>query len=171
MLQLLLMWIHILNPYGFWYLWVICNPWPVPVKTCTLVYGYGFWRVRARVAHDIPYSQPVESCSLLWFLSYTCWAYFFLFIPWLFDFSCDMCWRITFHFCFIIYMTFTLIVSGTCGCLLTFHFTLIGHVSTLFLSYMHLPWPLIEYALTLLLTYVYHALDMRTIVYNLVDTQ
>ena len=29
--------------------------------------------------------------------------------------------------------------------------------------------PLIEHALTLLLTYVYHALDMRTIVYNLVD--
>ena len=40
--------------YGFWYPWVIRNPWPVPVKTRTRVCGYGFWRVRARVAQKNP---------------------------------------------------------------------------------------------------------------------
>ena len=81
--------------------------------------------------------------------------------------SCNMCWLITFHFCFI-WLLLWLFQEHVVTCHLSFHF---DQTCVYLDSFIHaFTLPLIEHALTLLLTYVYHALDMRTIVYNLVDT-
>ena len=57
---------------------------------------------------------------LLRFLTYMHWTHFFFLSWWQLNISCNMRWWFTFHFHFITYMTFTLIITGTGGCLLLF---------------------------------------------------
>ena len=49
-----------------------------------------------------------------------CWAHFFFLTWWQLNISCNMRWWFIFHFHFITCMTFTLIVTGTGGCLILF---------------------------------------------------
>ena len=104
--------------------------------------------------------------KLLQFLTYMHWAHFFFLTWWQLNISCNMRWWFIFHFHFITYMTFTLIVTGTGGCLLLFislqsgmclpcffHYCLLlffsvsGHVFYIDFSYMLHPFMCMQFSM------------------------
>ena len=111
------------------------HSWSSNITSCTLPFSVRTIPVPPPPYHMQNHHYPIGTSCYDFFPTRVDHTFLF-FGSWILDdehdFSCNMRWRFTFHLHFIIYMTFTLIASGTWGFLLRF-------ISVLLLTDMHPP--------------------------------